>query len=55
MGPLRRRGPEESFDDVICYTFDVPHYEGGKRPIENLVESLKRAERRGSAQILHHQ
>jgi predicted TIM-barrel fold metal-dependent hydrolase len=29
------------FEDVFCYASDMPHYEGGKRPIENFVESLK--------------
>lgn len=29
------------FEDVFCYASDFPHYEGGKRPIENFVESLK--------------
>jgi predicted TIM-barrel fold metal-dependent hydrolase len=29
------------FEDVFSYASDMPHYEGGKRPIENFVESLK--------------
>lgn len=30
-----------SFEDVFCSASDMPHYEGGKRPIENSNESLK--------------
>jgi predicted TIM-barrel fold metal-dependent hydrolase len=30
------------FEDVFCFASDFPHYEGGKQPIENFLDSLSR-------------